>query len=140
MNNLPKQILNYFATFTETRFNFRRLINYKWTNSELTLDFSLFPKFQAQLLQKIKEGNLASITVVQGEHAIVIPKDQIITEIKKILSKDLDSAVLKKYLQDEESNIKIIEDGKKDPEDLNKQNELANRKHFVYITYLYDAS
>jgi hypothetical protein len=128
MNNLPKQILNYFATFTETRFNFRRLINYKWTNSELTLDFSLFPKFQAQLLQKIKEGNLASITVVQGEHAIVIPKDQIITEIKKILSKDLDSAVLKKYLQDEESNIKIIEDGKKDPEDLNKQNELAKQE------------
>ena len=36
MKNLPKEILNYFATFTETRFNFRRLINYKWSNNELT--------------------------------------------------------------------------------------------------------
>ena len=46
MNKLPEGILNYFATFTETRFNFRRLINYKWTNNELTLDLSLFPEFQ----------------------------------------------------------------------------------------------
>ena len=44
MSKLPKQILNYFATFTETRFNFRRLINYKWTNNELTLDLSFFPR------------------------------------------------------------------------------------------------
>lgn len=126
LNNLPKQILNYFATFTETRFNFRRLINYKWTNSELTLDFSLFPKFQTQLLQKIKEGNLTPITVVQDEHTIVIPKDQILTEIKILLSKGLDSKALTKYLHDEESNIP--EDAKKDPEDFSKQKELAKKE------------
>ena len=60
MNKLPKEILNYFATFTETRFNFRRLINYKWTNSELTLDLSFFPEFQRTLLNKIEAGDLSS--------------------------------------------------------------------------------
>ncbi len=28
---LSANILNYFAAFTETRFNFRTLINYRWT-------------------------------------------------------------------------------------------------------------
>ena len=31
---LSANILNYFAAFTETRFNFRTLINYRWTNNE----------------------------------------------------------------------------------------------------------
>ncbi len=34
---LSANILNYFAAFTETRFNFRTLINYRWANNELTL-------------------------------------------------------------------------------------------------------
>ena len=34
---LSANILNYFAAFTETRFNFRTLINYRWTDNELTL-------------------------------------------------------------------------------------------------------
>ena len=67
MNKLPKEILNYFATFTETRFNFRRLINYKWTNNELTLDLSLFPSFQSLLLEKIKAGDLSPIAVKPNE-------------------------------------------------------------------------
>ena len=34
---LSANILNYFAAFTETRFNFRTLINYRWTDNEQAL-------------------------------------------------------------------------------------------------------
>src|ERR1039457_2284099 len=124
MNNLPKQILNYFATFTETRFNFRRLINYKWTNNELTLDFSLFPQFQNKLLEKIKNGDLSAITVKQNEYIVVIPKDQILSEIHSLLTKNLSAQYLEKCIHDEESNI--ADDTKNDPELFSKQKELAN--------------
>jgi len=52
-DNLSANVLNYFAAFTETRFNFRTLINYRWTNNDLTLDLSIFQDFRDALLQKI---------------------------------------------------------------------------------------
>lgn len=78
MGDLPKQILNYFETFTETRFNFRRLIDYKWTNDELTLDLSLFPEFQRLLLRKIKDGDLSPVTIKQNEYTIALKKDELL--------------------------------------------------------------
>jgi hypothetical protein len=39
-NKLSESILNYFAAFTETGFNFRTLINYRWTNNEHILTLS----------------------------------------------------------------------------------------------------
>jgi len=101
MKNLPKEILNYFATFTETRFNFRRLINYKWSNNELTLDLSFFPGFQVLLLKKIKLGDLSSITVKQDEYTIKISKEELIVEIKKLLIDKFNAAYLKQCIADE---------------------------------------
>ena len=60
---LSANILNYFAAFTETRFNFRTLINYRWTDNELTLDLGIFQDFQDELLQRIKTGDSTPITV-----------------------------------------------------------------------------
>lgn len=135
MNNLPKQILNYFATFTETRFNFRRLINYKWTNNELTLDFSFFPQFQNLLLEKIKSGDISPISIKQNEQTISIPQDQILAEIQKILIKDLNSAYLEKCLTDEEANIS--EEVKDDPELFEKNKKLAESEGIrVYLVTL----
>ena len=42
MKKFAKSILNYFATYTETRFNFRKKIDYKWTDDSLTSDLSVF--------------------------------------------------------------------------------------------------
>ena len=126
INNLPKQILNYFATFTETRFNFRRLINYKWTNNELTLDFSLFPEFQNQILEKIKNGDLSPITIIQDKYTVVIPKEQIISEVQKIISNKLDSSYLNQSISNEESNIK--DESEDNLENINQQKELAKKE------------
>ncbi len=126
MNLLPKEILNYFATFTETRFNFRRLINYKWTNSELTLDFSLFPEFQNQLLEKIKNGDLTPIAITQNQYSIIIPKGLILTEIQKLIVEILNFSAYEKFLQDEESNI--TDEAKNNPEILNQQIDVAKQE------------
>lgn len=117
MNSLPKEILNYFATFTETRFNFRRLINYKWTNNELTLDISLFPQFQDQLLENVKSGTLIPISIKSGEYSIKISKERILESLKDKLSQKHNGDFLEKCIKDESSQNgaeeieKSIQDG-----------------------------
>lgn len=105
MNKLPKEILNYFATYTETRFNFRRLINYKWTNNELTLDLSFFPAFQSLLLRKIKAGDLSSATIKQNEYTILISKEALLAEVELLLQNNFDKSYLDKCLSDEYAQI-----------------------------------
>ena len=34
ISRLSKKLLNYYATFTETKFNFSRLITYRWSDDE----------------------------------------------------------------------------------------------------------
>lgn len=105
MENLPKKILNYFATFTETRFNFKRLINYKWTNNELTLDLSLFPEFQSVLLQKIKDGNLYPVAIKQGEYTLMIPRDSVLVKIESLLKDKFNKDYLEQCIADEYAQI-----------------------------------
>ena len=101
MNNLPKQILNYFATFTETRFNFRRSINYKWTNNELTLDLSLFPDFQRELLSRIKNADLTQVIIKPEEYKILIPKDSILAQIDTLMQSKFDNTYLDNCIANE---------------------------------------
>ena len=101
MNNLPKQILNYFATFTETRFNFKRLINYRWTNNELTLDLSLYPDFQRLLLDSIRNGALAEIAIIPGQHILVVKKEELVTTITKIIQDNFSAGLLQKIFDEE---------------------------------------
>ena len=101
MNNLPKEILNYFATFTETRFNFRRSINYRWTNDELTLDLSLFPEFQKLLLNKIINSDLSPVIIKPEEYKLAISKDSILSEIETLIQSKFNEAYLDKCITDE---------------------------------------
>jgi hypothetical protein len=137
MNKLPKEILNYFATFTETRFNFRRLINYKWTNSELTLDLSFFPEFQRTLLKKIEAGDLSPLSITQKEFTIAISKDSVLLEIKKLLQGNFNAVYLEKCIQAEFSQVAeqnkmfvvgVDGDLQLAPENEDKQDLLAQQK------------
>lgn len=71
-NKLSESILNYFAAFTETRFNFRTLINYQWTNDELTLDLSIFQDFQNELLKKTQNGDQTPLIVKNNDHTLIL--------------------------------------------------------------------
>jgi len=111
---LSKQILNYFATFTETRFNFKRLISYRWTDNELTLDVSLFPKFQHELLTRVKTGDLSQISVVPGQYSLKLSGDLVKEELLKRLSANYNTNYLEVCISDNlpDSNTIIIVDEK----------------------------
>ncbi len=139
INKLPSSILNYFASFTETKFNFRTLINYRWTNNELTLDLVLFQDFQNSLLKKIKSGDNSQLTIQRNEHTLILPGNEIKQEIDKILSDEFNLTYLKSCIKQEkekiskkESGFVATEEGLKpitpdelSPSDVQKQSELA---------------
>ncbi|MDL1988588.1 MAG: hypothetical protein LWX08_13240, partial [Deltaproteobacteria bacterium] len=102
---LPSSILNYFAAFTETKFNFRTLINYRWTNDELTLDLSLFQNFQKKLLELIKSGGNKSIVIKSNEFTLSLLGDDIRIEIEKALSNAFGKDYLKTCVEQELSRI-----------------------------------
>ncbi len=98
---LSANILNYFAAFTETRFNFRTLINYRWTDNELTLDLGIFKEFQDELLQRIKSGDSTSLTVRNNEHVLSLSGDEVLLEINKALSDKFGLEYLKSCIEQE---------------------------------------
>ena len=104
-NKLPLSILNYFAAFTETKFNFRTLINYRWTNDELAFDLGLFQNFQNMLLEKIKRGDHGPTPIKPGEYTLSLKKNQILSDIEKALSEDFGPDYLKLCIQKELDNI-----------------------------------
>ena len=96
---LPAQILNYFATFTETRFNFRRLINYYWTDNEYTLDLSLFPNFEKALLGQIKAGSKDEISITPGTHTVSISQKDLQFEMKNILKSSCSKGKIGEFIE-----------------------------------------
>ena len=98
---LSTNILNYFAAFTETRFNFRTLVNYRWTDNELTLDLGIFQEFQDELLQRIKTGDSTSLTVKNNEHVLSLSGDAVLLEINKALSDKFGLEYLKSCVEQE---------------------------------------
>ena len=85
-NKLSTSVLNYFAAFTETKFNFRTLINYRWTNNELTLDLGIFQDFQDVLLQRIKTGDNSPLTLRSNDHILSLSGDEVLLEINEAIS------------------------------------------------------
>ncbi|MEA1935713.1 MAG: AAA family ATPase, partial [Thermodesulfobacteriota bacterium] len=138
-NKLSTNILNYFAAFTETRFNFRTLINYRWTNNELTLDLAIFQDFQDKLLQKIKTGDRAPLSVRSNEHILTLSGGEILPEIDKALSNRFGAEYLETCIERERQRIaeqdKAAADTEKgippadnailSEEDLDRQNKQA---------------
>ena len=104
-NKLSTNILNYFAAFTETRFNFRTLINYRWTNNELTLDLSIFQDFQDTLLEKIKTGDRTPISVKNNEHVLTLFGSEILQEIDNVLSNKFGAEYLETCIEREHQKI-----------------------------------
>jgi hypothetical protein len=99
MKQLPKSILNYFATFTETKFRFRKALDYKWTNSEFTLDVPIFQDFQQMIIDKIKDGKLDDIKIKEGEYISLISVDSIKNGVTGILNGDFSVDYLKKCVE-----------------------------------------
>jgi len=138
-NRLSTSILNYFAAFTETKFNFRTLINYRWTNDELTLDLAIFQDFQDVLLQRIKTGDDTPLTIRNDEHILTLSGDEVLLEINKALSSKFGLDYLKACVKQEfskrverntalvatEKGLQPAKDADLSKEEVNKHNEQA---------------
>jgi hypothetical protein len=72
MESFAKSVLNYFATFNETRFLFSKKVAYSWTTDIFTFDLSVFPQFESVLLDAISANRPLSITVREGDHAVLL--------------------------------------------------------------------
>jgi hypothetical protein len=72
VKNFAKSILNYFAAFNETRFRFSSKLPYEWSNDPLTLDFSVFPAFEKQLLDAIGQGTSFGLEVRKKEYTVTV--------------------------------------------------------------------
>lgn len=105
MNKLSKQILNYFAAFTETRFNFRRLISYQWTNNELTMSLDIYDDFYKKLFNGLKMGALQDFTIKKGEYSVFISKNDFLSRIIEVIEKDYNEKYLSSCIKTEAEEI-----------------------------------
>ncbi|MBW1821387.1 MAG: hypothetical protein JRI92_06420, partial [Deltaproteobacteria bacterium] len=138
-NRLSTSILNYFAAFTETKFNFRTLINYRWTNNELTLDLAIFQDFQNIILQRIKSGDNTPLTVKINEHILSLSGDEVFLEINDAISDRFSLDYLKSCVKQEftkraerittlvstEKGLQPAKDADLSKEEVKKHNEQA---------------
>lgn len=87
MKNFSKSILNYFATYNETRFRFTKKIPYAWSNDEFTLDFSVFPELERIFLDSILKNQSFSIEIKPDQYQICLDvndfKAQILAQIQE---------------------------------------------------------
>jgi len=100
MSELSKKLLNYYATFTETKFNFSRLITYRWSDDELSLDFGIYPEFTNKLLESATTEDTKSITVKKGQYVVTIKADAILAPIMDSLKNDYSVEFLERCIND----------------------------------------
>jgi len=99
MEKFAKSILNYFATYTETRFNFQKKIDYKWTDDRLTAEFSVFSEFQKKILNTIRNKEPFQFSVRKGEYAFSLDPDNFKKEILQKLETNYSLDFLKSCLK-----------------------------------------
>jgi len=105
MKNFAKSILNYFATYTETRFRFAtKRLAYQWADDQHdalnVLDFGVFPDFQARILDCVAANKPINISVQKGEYAIRLKGQPVAERLLAYLNDDGSVAALESLLLD----------------------------------------
>ena len=99
MKKFTKGLLNYFAAYSETRFQFSAKVGYKWSDDHLSADFSVFPDFQKLLLDIIKQKKQLSLTIKPGDYQIDISTDEFKRLLLEKLTGDYDVSFVKTCVQ-----------------------------------------
>jgi len=113
MEKFAKSILNYFAAFTETRFNFGKKIDYTWSDDQFTTDLCVFPDFQKQLLNSIKSGTTVNITIDKNEYCIKLDSDKFKERLLNLIDENFNSEYISRIVEEnnigmENTNLNII--------------------------------
>jgi len=103
MQDFLKNILNYYAAFTETRFSSRSTLKYQWTNDvTLTLDVSFFPEFRCLWLDKISSADIKSVDIRPRQYCIPLSVQAFRERLEKELHGGHDLNALKVFIRQEE--------------------------------------
>ncbi len=105
MKNFAKSILNYFATYTETRFRFAtKRLAYQWADDQHhaldVLDFGVFPDVQARILDCVAANKPINISVQKGEYAIRLNGRPVAERLLAYVNEDGSVAALESLLRD----------------------------------------
>ena len=99
MKKFTKGLLNYFAAYSETRFQFSAKVGYKWSDDHLAADFSVFPEFQKILLDIITQKKQLSLVIKPGDYQINISQEEFKRRLLDQLSGNSDVRFLKTCVQ-----------------------------------------
>lgn len=128
---LSKKLLNYYATFTETKFNFSRLITYKWSDNELSLDIGLYSEFAQKLIKSSTDQDVKEIVIKKGEFAIEVDSKKITTPLMESLSSDYSADFLKRCIEDAQTTKRVFSsDGSGNTEEVAQTDDGANRASY----------
>lgn len=105
MRNFAKSILNYYATYTETRFRFdKRNLAYQWADGQQTntfvLDLAVFPDLQGRILDCIAANRPINISVKKGEYAILLTGKALADHLLGFIDTDGNANVLEALLKE----------------------------------------
>lgn len=105
MKNFAKSVLNYFATYTETRFCFAtRRLAYRWADNQNlvldVLDFEVFPDVQARILDCIAANKPVNVSVKKGDYAIRLSGRQLSERLLGFVNEHGSVAFLESFLRD----------------------------------------
>ncbi len=105
MKNFAKSVLNYFATYTETRFRFAtRRLAYQWADDQNhamdVLDLAVFPAVQARILDCVAANQPINVSVQKGEYAIRLSGRQLSEQLRGFLTEHGNVASLESLLRE----------------------------------------
>ena len=127
MQDFLKNILNYYAAFTETRFSSRSTLKYQWTNDiSLTLDISFFPEFRRLWLDRIASVDAKSVDIRPRQYAIPLS----VPAFRERLGSELHDGhdLNAEYHTEDSSVVRSLEDFREDylEYDVRRQLELES--------------
>ncbi len=100
MRDFAKSILNYYAAFNETRFRFNKRLPYEWTDDASTLDLSVFPVFERELLDAVASEQAFNLQIPPGRYDVSLDAEKVRNHILSLLDKNLNAASLEAQVDD----------------------------------------
>lgn len=103
--NFAKSVLNYFATYTETRFRFAtKRLAYRWADDQHhaldVLDLAIFPDVQARILDCVAANHPINVRVQKGEYTIPLDGRPLVQRLLSYINQENGTDALEKELRD----------------------------------------
>lgn len=105
MRNFAKSILNYFATYTETRFRFStKQLAFQWADDRQhnlhVLDLAVFPEVQASIVDCVAANQSINVTVTKDQYVVRLDGQPFARRLQSFLDSEATVATLESLLRE----------------------------------------